>query len=485
MTPGASPQKQFFSPWVLKTLPLLLVTGASILMVLSARGDLWHDEVWSLLIIEEVKTVLGILTFRHDNNHLLNTLFLYLVGNQTHFIVYRLLSILSGVGSLLLMDHIARKLWGNRDAILALVLCGSSFPLILIFSEARGYAPAIFFSLLAFACLLRVEDSLKPLPLLLFWAACVLGILAHATFVIIYFSLLVHSLYLTSTPNGGGKPFNKHIIRLIAVYGPPLIFMAGLYLCFFSSMIIGGGPINSKWWTLLQIMAFPLRHTEYPGITIFASIITVLLVVSGNYLLYRHKDRLWCFFTTAILVAPIFLISVIRPTYLPPRYFNICLPFFYLLTARLLSTLHTKNKWSRWTAAVLIVVFIAGNTQQMFFLILQGRGQYKAALETIIKHTAGDKISITSDIYPNISFRLMKFYCRFLSSSPKIILYVAPPYWEKQKPDWIITHGWGSRAKPLPLIVMPYIGSCSLFGEYRYSGYGSGWHWFLYKKATE
>src|SRR5512143_455296 len=52
----------------------------SILMVLSARGDLWLDEIWSIFFAEAARSPCEILTlFRHDNNHVLNTLYLYAI----------------------------------------------------------------------------------------------------------------------------------------------------------------------------------------------------------------------------------------------------------------------------------------------------------------------------------------------------------------------------------------------------------------------
>lgn len=481
MTPGAAPRKQFSSPWISKIFPLLIVAGASVLMTLSARGDLWHDEVWSILFAESAITPLELFFFNHDNNHLLNTLFLYLIGDQDHFIVYRLLSILSGIGALLLVGHIARRLWGNRDAILALILCGFSFPLILMFSEARGYAPAIFFSLLAFACLLRIGDSLKPLPLLLFWAACVLGILAHATFVIIFFAMPAYSLLLLSVAHKRRTTLYPRVVRLFYIYGPPLIFMAGLYLWFFSSMIIGGGPEVSKTQNILQSISLPFGHIWKPGIAVVTGVVTVLIMVAGCFLLFRQQNRLWSFFVAALIAIPVLIVSITRPSYFSPRYLTICLPFFYLLAAHLLGTLVTSGKWKKWMAIVLLALFITGNAQPMVSLLLNGRGQYRAAFEAIVKHSDGDRVVISGDDYYKM-MRLILFYRRFLPSSPEI-QYAKPSEWEQQRPDWFIAFSWRPEKQPLPLIVIPYIGSYALFGEYRYSGYGSGWHWFLYQKA--
>ncbi|WP_153304432.1 hypothetical protein [Desulfosudis oleivorans] len=350
-----------------------------------------------------------------------------------------------------------------------------------MFSEARGYAPAIFFSLLAFACLLHVGDPLKTLTLLLFWAACVLGILAHATFVIIFFAMLSYSLTLFSVAHKRGQKLYTQTIRLFFIYGPPAIFMTVLYLWFFSPMMIGGGPEVSKAQNILQSLSLPFGHIWKPKIAVVAFTVTALIMVAGCFLLFRQQNRLWSFFVASLIAIPVLIVGITRPSYFSPRYLTICLPFFYLLTARLLGTLVTSGKWNKWMAIFLVALFIAGNAQPMVSLLLNGRGHYKAALEAIIEHSDGDKVVISGNDYYKM-MRLILFYRRFLPSSPEI-QYAKPSEWEQQQPDWFITFSWRPEKQPLPLIVMPYIGSYALFGEYRYSGYGSGWHWFLYQKA--
>ncbi|MFZ5562622.1 MAG: hypothetical protein ACOZBW_01110, partial [Thermodesulfobacteriota bacterium] len=483
MTSSDKVKTPFPAASILTAVSFFIIAGASALMFLAARGDLWHDEIWSILFAESATTPLELFFFNHDNNHLLNTFFLYLVGNQRHLIVYRLFSVLSGIGSLLLVGHIAQKLWGNLEKLLALVLCGLSFQLILMFSEARGYAPAILFSLLAFACLLSIAASLKPLPLVLFWVACGLGILAHATFFIVYLAIFVYSLPRLPHEFQEKKSHHSQATRLLFVYGPPTIFMAGLYLWFFAPVIIGGGPAAPKGRTAIQSISLPFGQIWEPGMAIFTGIVTILMIVSGLYLIHRQNNRLWYFFATALIAAPILLVAVTRPPYFSPRYFTICLPFFYLLAARLLSTFFTGNNLRRWAAAAFVAVFIAGNMQQTIPLVIKGRGHYKDALDAIMKYSKENRITVSGDDYYTI-MRLILFYSRFLPSSPEI-RYIKPSDWKRQKPDWIILHAQGPKEKPLPLIVMPDIGCYRLFGEYRYCGYGSGWHWFVYQKDTE
>src|SRR5205814_3969155 len=78
----------------------------------------------------------------------LNTLYLYLLPDSGTWILYRIPSVIAGVTSVVLAASIARRA-GEVGAASAAVLVGTSFLMILLASEARGYAAAIAFALLA------------------------------------------------------------------------------------------------------------------------------------------------------------------------------------------------------------------------------------------------------------------------------------------------------------------------------------------------
>ena len=86
----------------------LLVCGAFIvilggvgLRIAAATTNLWHDEVWSLWLLHGVRSPTEILTaVHHDNNHPVNSLFLYVIGERGSWLVYRLLSIAAGGGAI-------------------------------------------------------------------------------------------------------------------------------------------------------------------------------------------------------------------------------------------------------------------------------------------------------------------------------------------------------------------------------------------------
>ncbi len=124
--PGKSSRPMRGACW----LAFLLSSG---LIVVAARGDLWLDELMSLSFARNAHSIADIFVrFPYDNNHPLNTLFLYFAGVRQALFIYRSLAVLSGIGSVFLVGHIAGRHWGSREALASIVLTGTSYPLLLL-----------------------------------------------------------------------------------------------------------------------------------------------------------------------------------------------------------------------------------------------------------------------------------------------------------------------------------------------------------------
>ena len=74
---------------------------SSALIVAAARGDLWLDELMSLSFARTAHSITDIFVrFHYDNNHPLNTVFLYLAGVHQTLFIYRIFAVVSGIGRL-------------------------------------------------------------------------------------------------------------------------------------------------------------------------------------------------------------------------------------------------------------------------------------------------------------------------------------------------------------------------------------------------
>lgn len=132
---------------------------ALVLRVLAAQGGLWLDEAWSASFARQSATPLGlILNVHHDNNHLLNTLWLQLVGFGAPPLVQRGLAIVTGTLMVPVAAWIARRWGAGAMAVTALLFAVS--PIMVTYgSEARGYAPMMLALLVATGLVLDWLDA--------------------------------------------------------------------------------------------------------------------------------------------------------------------------------------------------------------------------------------------------------------------------------------------------------------------------------------
>jgi hypothetical protein len=90
----------------------------TIVRVFAAHNDLWFDEVWTFqLLRERVRSFDDVFTnLKHSNNHHLCSLWMWFVGQDASALVYRLPSVLTSIGTVVLAERIgaADRLDGCR-----------------------------------------------------------------------------------------------------------------------------------------------------------------------------------------------------------------------------------------------------------------------------------------------------------------------------------------------------------------------------------
>src|SRR5262245_3245068 len=464
-----------FSP---KGLPVALCFAyllSCALIVAAAVGDLWLDEIWSIEIVRAASGPMEIFTrFHHDNNHVLNTLFLWLVRAPNTLFLYRLFAVISGMTALLLVGYLARD-WGSGEALLGVVLTGTSYPLVVYFSEARGYAPAILFALLSYALLRRNQRKFSFYRLIAFWAASSLGILSHLSFVIVSTALLLFSL---ANALWTEEPYRTRLIYILAHHVPAFAFLSWFYLFFARDMVVGGGSPSTNWDVIMQAATLLFGFPENVFFGCLGVLCVIAVLVAGSYTLYRNRDEQWLFFCLVLVVAPMLMLIFARSELLYVRYLILCFPFFYLLLSYLLCHGYRLSKTARAGLIAAVVLMLAGQTQKLVSLIELGRGSYRAALARILENSPEGVVRIGSDH----DFRnrlLVEFYAPSLAGS-HTIRYVPRTEWQREQPDWILTHSGEASYQPPPDIVVPGVGAYHFFAAYRFSGL-SGWNWFLYR----
>jgi hypothetical protein len=146
---------------VLAAIALVTIAGA-LLRIASAQGDLWLDEIWSFRLIGQVQSASDIVfALPYDNNHVLNSLWLKLVGASAPPLVARLPAIIFGSLCAPVAARIGARI-GPAAAIAFAAIFAFDYALVHYGSEARGYSGLILALLIAFDALEDILDGVSP-----------------------------------------------------------------------------------------------------------------------------------------------------------------------------------------------------------------------------------------------------------------------------------------------------------------------------------
>lgn len=446
-------------------------------MVLCGRGDLWLDEIWSFEWVERAASHWDILSrFHHDNNHPLNTWWMMMIGLGRPPLLYRALAVACGITSLFLLGRLAAAIVPSARGI-ATMLGALSFPLVLYFSEARGYAPAVACSLAA--AVILAECPVRPsfLQVLLFWLVCMVGMLSHATFLLAMTAIAIwKSVRIVEEVRAPAKV----LFAAAFWFAIPAAAALALYAGFLRGMEIGGGPefscltvvgqffgyalgwpVDGEWWKIAAIVA--------------GSILFLLGVLFGMRNSQIPRIR-WLFL---LLPFPAVIVLVFtHPEVLYFRYFLVFLPFFYLAMGVLLTRFLGSPAWPLKIGAVLFLgVYAVLQFPRLFDLALHGRGEYRQALRLVAASPFANK-AVTSDHDPR-NKALVEFFTRNdpLCSS---VRYVRLSNAGTDRVGWLIRHTQEPiREKPAQFMHSP-TGTYRFVAVFPYSGV-SGWNWLLYR----
>ena len=460
-----------------------IVIAAGAVRLACAGGDLWLDEIRTLKLLEEATRPTEILTkLLHDNNHPLNSWWLFLLGAGRSAVTYRLLAVIAGTISVLIAGEVGRRqaqlvnpkttaAMANVAGLFTAACIGFSYLLIHYSSEARGYAPAMCFSLLAIYALSR--DLARPWGAPLYWIACVLGLLSHVTIVQVMFGGLAWSVFFAL---GQWRGWRERIAHVAYWHLVPWTAFGLYYALFMSRVAVGGGPIDGLWGVLCDLAAFLIGVPVSAGGIAF--VILAVVVLAGCVSLGRQNRGIASFFWLAVIIGPLASISSEHFILLFPRYFLISGMCALLLVGRMLAQLWTSNR--RVISGVLLALFLAGNVVHTTRLIQDGRGQYREALQYVAAQSPGPTITVAADN----DFRngmVIEYYAATVSG--KTIEFhpaAAPP---PAGAEWLFFHRLDNSPVPADRV--------SDRGGHRYlldrvfpHAALSGWDWYVFRRVN-
>jgi hypothetical protein len=429
--PQAKSKRSFY---VVAVIVILVVAAA--IRICGAFNDLWLDEIWSIKIAGQVSSPLDVFTKLHqENNHWLNTLWLWFVGNRGNWPGYRIPSLVAGCGTVVLAGLIGRRR-NLTSAFMAMFVLGFSYMLVLYSSEARGYASAVFFSLLSYYALDCYLEKPRWQSAAGFSISSILGLASQPVFAGFLFAAFIWSAYRLARPFRGWKAV---IVGLASCYAAPFIWLAVLYWLDIRKIVPGRGtPSPSLIHAYGTALAWGLGTPLADAGEFMMCVAATAIFYTGIRLLWRERADAPILFVGVILVFPILLIVIRGSDVIYTRHFIIGVAFLLILFSYVLASLYDRGRQYRVACLSLLAIYFLINGQLVITLHKYGRGHYREAIRFMADNTKTSLVTIGSD-HDFQTPMVLEFYGRE-SLGGKDTKYYQRDFWPANGPEWFITH---------------------------------------------
>lgn len=458
-----------------------IVAVGACLRIAGASGSLWFDEIWSLQNLEGLSGPGDIFWgISQDNNHFLNSLWLWIAGPHANPIAQRAMSIAFGVASIFMAARIICRDGGPVGALVAALLFATSPILVQYGSEARGYSGMIFGLLWAFDALVRFlarTDGDRPrLELAL---AVAIGSLSHvqmapATIALVAAAILCIALRTRDASTTIRAAGNLGSAVLLGFAPVGLAIVAGVLN---THMIRFGDqtPFAVTLWG--EGLAGTARATF--GVSEFLGTAGVLICAAGVAVAAMIVVRGDFAVLTGALVFALPLAEAVArmPNVHIPRFHLACAVGLLLLVAAGIAHLWERSGPARLAALLLLAAFGIGATVDLVAFLRLGRGDYAR----IIHAMGNGPYATDAEI---IAKRTVRFF------GPRV---GAHPEWVRQDqcdilPDWFLHIDDNSNTAPPPPVMISGPAACETRFRFvesaAYSGL-SGFRWSIYRREGD
>jgi len=459
----------------------LIVSAATLIRFRSAFNDLWMDEIWSIELVRELHSALGVFTqTHHDNNHYLNSLFIYFLGQHGNWPGYRIPAEVAGIGTIVLAWFIGAR-QDRWTAFFSILLVSFSYVLILYSSEARGYAPLIFFCFLCFLILHSFFENPRWQLAVMFSLGAILGFTSHLTFFIFLSASLVW-FWVRLLRLRYSVP--KIIGWTAACYAAPFIYLLTLYLVDVRYLQIGGGTPISVPEGYGATLAWALGGPNVPWLQSFTIAISVAGLLAGLAILVRQRSEEWVFFLGAIVMFPLTMPLFEHGTLHYVRYFVVALGFLLLLFGRVLGWLFNFGRSGKIVTGLVCSLFVVLNGSAVVSLLKFGRSHIAEAVNFMAQNTNEQSVaSFGGEQDFRIQFVLAIYWREMMDDKPAA--YYDHDHWPAEGPEWVIFHK-ESFAQPVPpgRRFTDEFGNAFELVRIFPTAPLSGVHWFIYQKTS-
>ncbi len=438
------PALPFRVSWAVGLAAGAILVLALVLRILGARGELWLDELWSFRLIDEVKARHDLLWgLAVDNNHYLNTLYLYLVGADAPVLVQRGLSILLGTITVAAAGLAVRSATAVGP-LAAMALFAVSYPMVNYGSEARGYAGLILMTLLAFLLVERAAagstSARRRLGLV--------NLLGVAFQPIMLGGIVGEIAWAAWMRLPAGKLTPRGVLGTIGPTARTFSWTVRLLIPFVA--IIAFAVLHAEGYRIAGTIPFTVQGfvEGYGGLLLLllglpeavpawlALILAAAAMGAAGALLFKTDRTRLALYLIFLVGLPLAMFVVRLPNIHFPRYYLASGIVFILLLSEIFAWAWQRGGVLRAVASALLLAILAGNGAEDARLIQDGRDQTAAVMQMVNQSASGSgPVLITSD-QDQRHKPIVEFFSRRLNMQ---LTYVPTAEICAKQPEWLIS----------------------------------------------
>lgn len=415
------------------TVAVIAVIGF-VLRLCASAGDISLDEIWTHELLVGITSVDQVLwKVSHDNNHFLNSAWLYFTGPDASPPVQRALSIVLGTASVFAATAVTADR-GRTTQLIAALLFAVSYPMVQFGSEARGYAGLVLFSLLAIWAVQRRLDGLGNT--LVLSAVILMGFLSHLTMAATVLSLVIWAFWVL---HRRGHGLRTAVIGTVRIFLPPFIALLPLagcmaYAAWNYGVTIGGvSPFSvaSFFSGYGKITAFLLGAPNALPYWVFVVLAFGTVLLSAKV----APNRRTLLYSLGAIGFPLVLLAMRLPNLEFPRYYTLAVIMLMLATSEMIGQMLEAGGRRRISAALVLVLYLCSNGLSLWRFLEFGRGSYADVVAEM-------NWEPNAEYAASSAFRIQKITNFYQRHSENKATIVRTPQLCEKRPEWYVEEVW-------------------------------------------
>lgn len=409
---------------------LVAALAGLILRIEGAQGDLWLDEIWSVDLVSQIASIDQVLwRINQDNNHYLNSAYLYLVGVDAAPLVARGFSVALGTMAVLAAAAFNWK-DGKCAAFATALLFVVSYPMVNYGSEARGYVGLVLCTIVALIFAeRRLAGSRYGVALGL---AILIGVLFHMTMLEAVAVCGLWTLWVLWRRTGN----IGHVWReTLSIYTPAVRFLLPLFLVIVVAKVtlgfaIGGlTPFTIDNFTagyggmIRHLFALPDWVGNWPAI----GLVCCGVLAAAQF----ERSERGSLFVIGIVILPAIMFAARLPNLEFPRYFLVPGTMIMLLAGSVVGREMAAGGVRQFASIAVLCAFVAGSALSLAQFFELRRGSYGP----IVAQMAADGPTTYGTGQDLRVRRMVDYFARRLSAS---LTHVPADEWCAKRPQWVV-----------------------------------------------